>query len=133
MVDNEMRIAAATAICEYLDGVIGSYDLDDAMCKCRASNDATCNEICSAVWYFHSDCEDHKNAGKWQMAGDYERMVQRWIDILRSNWEMAEPVRVPFLTRIRRFFMREPLPFNRNKFWPFNDEGAWNTWRRSET
>lgn len=133
MVDKTMRIAASIAIREYLGSLIGSYSLDDVMWECRASNDATCNAICSAIWYFYSDEEDHQNTGRWQIAADYEAMARRWVKILESDWEMSEPVQVPFLVKIRRLLFPEPLPFNRNKFWPFGDERVWNAWLDSQT
>jgi hypothetical protein len=133
MIDNERRMAAAIAICEYLNANIGSHALDDVMWKCRESNDVTCNALCSAIWYFHSDSDNHKNIGKWEIAPDFETMARRWLRILRSDWEMADPIQVSFLAALKRILWRDPLPFNHNRFWPFANEDKWNAWLFSQT
>jgi hypothetical protein len=128
MVEMEIRSAAASAINEYIDGRIGSQMLDDVMWECRSSKDATSNAICSEMWFFYSDSEDHRNTGKWQITDKYEAIVRRWIRILSSDWEMAEPRAASLLARITRVLVGQAPAFRSNPFWPFSSETEWNRW-----
>lgn len=130
MVEREIRSAVAMAINKYLDGHIGSQSLDDALWECRLSTDATSNAICSEMWFLYSDSEDHRNIGKWRLAAQHETMLRRWIRVLCSDWEMAEPRTAPLLTRIARVFFGQSPTFHSNLFWPFENEAEWDRWVR---
>lgn len=130
MIDKQARRSAETAISEYLGMTIGSHELDKVLWDCRAGDDATCNAICSAMWHFHSDTEDHTNTGKWRIEDASEEMIRRWIDILKSEWEIAEPIRLSFVTRVRRIVLGYELPFSDNKYWPFESKDDWDSWAR---